>query len=173
VGIGNSLHAGQVIVADGTEARERLERVLTNDPGMGVVRHADAGYEAAAKMVLGQAWKVTSPEEARQRIEALAKQHPELVTFRGVRQLAIAWLGLKSGTLDETTAADLRDEARALLAEQHTSWSELGEAYLEELGRYAKSLRDADQQIATTKVRIGDLKEGLWKELAFAEAGED
>ena len=48
VGIGNSLHAGQVIVADGTaSARVRLERVLTNDPGIGVARHADAGYEAA------------------------------------------------------------------------------------------------------------------------------
>jgi urocanate hydratase len=48
VGIGNSLHAGQVIVADGTpEMRERLERVLTNDPGMGIIRHADAGYELA------------------------------------------------------------------------------------------------------------------------------
>ena len=48
VGIGNSLHAGQVIVADGTpEMRVRLERVLTNDPGLGVARHADAGYEAA------------------------------------------------------------------------------------------------------------------------------
>ena len=48
VGIGNSLHAGQVIVADGTDsARTRLERVLTNDPGIGVARHADAGYEIA------------------------------------------------------------------------------------------------------------------------------
>jgi urocanate hydratase len=48
VGIGNSLHAGQVIVADGTpEMRVRLERVLTNDPGIGVARHADAGYEHA------------------------------------------------------------------------------------------------------------------------------
>jgi len=48
VGIGYSLHAGQVIVADGTdEMRERLERVLTNDPAMGVIRHADAGYETA------------------------------------------------------------------------------------------------------------------------------
>jgi len=48
VGIGNSLHAGQVIVADGTpEMRVRLERVLTNDPGTGVARHADAGYEQA------------------------------------------------------------------------------------------------------------------------------
>jgi len=48
VGIGNSLHAGQVIVADGTpEMRVRLERVLTNDPGIGVARHADAGYDVA------------------------------------------------------------------------------------------------------------------------------
>src|SRR6478672_9991979 len=50
VGIGNSLHAGQVIVADGTpEMRVRLERVLTNDPGTGVSRHADAGYEQAVE----------------------------------------------------------------------------------------------------------------------------
>jgi urocanate hydratase len=50
VGIGNSLHAGQVIVADGTpEMRVRLERVLTNDPGIGVARHADAGYELALR----------------------------------------------------------------------------------------------------------------------------
>jgi urocanate hydratase len=48
VGIGYSLHAGQVIVADGTpEASERLSRVLTNDPGMGVIRHVDAGYDEA------------------------------------------------------------------------------------------------------------------------------
>ncbi|MBK9153047.1 MAG: urocanate hydratase [Chloracidobacterium sp.] len=48
VGIGYSLHAGQVIVADGTpEAARRIERVLTTDPGMGVIRHADAGYEEA------------------------------------------------------------------------------------------------------------------------------
>ncbi|MEZ5345196.1 MAG: urocanate hydratase [Pyrinomonadaceae bacterium] len=48
VGIGYSLHAGQVIVADGTpEAAKRIERVLTSDPGMGVVRHVDAGYEEA------------------------------------------------------------------------------------------------------------------------------
>jgi urocanate hydratase len=48
VGIGNSIHAGLVVVADGTdEMDERLERVLTNDPGIGVARHADAGYEDA------------------------------------------------------------------------------------------------------------------------------
>jgi urocanate hydratase len=55
VGIGFSQHAGMVIVADGTpEAARRLERVLTSDPGMGVARHADAGYpqaiEAARRM---------------------------------------------------------------------------------------------------------------------------
>ena len=48
VGIGRSLHAGQVSVADGTDlARQKLERVLTNDPGMGVIRHVDAGYDRA------------------------------------------------------------------------------------------------------------------------------
>jgi len=50
VGIGYSLHAGMVVVADGTKEMDvRLERVLTNDPGIGVVRHADAGYEIARK----------------------------------------------------------------------------------------------------------------------------
>ena len=49
VGIGRSLHAGQVCVADGTAlAGQKIERVLTNDPGMGVIRHVDAGYESAA-----------------------------------------------------------------------------------------------------------------------------
>ncbi|MDH3746492.1 MAG: urocanate hydratase, partial [Acidobacteriota bacterium] len=47
-GIGYSLHAGMVIVCDGTEmAARRLERVLTGDPGLGVARHADAGYRHA------------------------------------------------------------------------------------------------------------------------------
>ena len=51
VGIGHSLHAGMVVVADGTpEAAARLERVLTTDPGMGVIRHADAGYERALEV---------------------------------------------------------------------------------------------------------------------------
>jgi urocanate hydratase len=51
VGIGRSLHAGQVTVADGTElAAAKLERVLTNDPGMGVIRHVDAGYEIADRV---------------------------------------------------------------------------------------------------------------------------
>jgi len=50
VGIGYSIHAGMVVVADGTDdAARRLERVLTTDPGTGVMRHADAGYELATK----------------------------------------------------------------------------------------------------------------------------
>ncbi|MCU1631693.1 MAG: urocanate hydratase [Micrococcaceae bacterium] len=51
VGIGRSIHAGQVSVADGTElAAQKLERLLTNDPGMGVIRHVDAGYERAREV---------------------------------------------------------------------------------------------------------------------------
>jgi urocanate hydratase len=51
VGIGRSIHAGQVSVADGTPlAAEKLRRVLTNDPGMGVIRHVDAGYEKAEQV---------------------------------------------------------------------------------------------------------------------------
>src|SRR5437764_4871643 len=51
VGIGRSIHAGQVSVADGTElAAQKLERVLTNDPGMGVIRHVDAGYSRAEEV---------------------------------------------------------------------------------------------------------------------------
>jgi urocanate hydratase len=56
VGMGYSIHAGMVIVADGTdEAEQRLKRVLRNDPGMGVIRHADAGYELAQKTALDNA----------------------------------------------------------------------------------------------------------------------
>jgi urocanate hydratase len=51
VGIGRSLHAGQVCVADGTAlAAAKLERVLTNDPAMGVIRHVDAGYREAEQV---------------------------------------------------------------------------------------------------------------------------
>ena len=51
VGIGRSIHAGQVTLADGTEeAAKRLSRVLTNDPGIGVARHASAGYEEAREV---------------------------------------------------------------------------------------------------------------------------
>ena len=59
VGIGYSLHAGQVIVADGTpEAAARLERVLTVDPGMGVARHVDAGYERAVEVAKERGVKI-------------------------------------------------------------------------------------------------------------------
>jgi urocanate hydratase len=59
VGIGYSLHAGQVSVADGTpEAARRLNRVLTNDPGLGVARHVDAGYESAEETALEKGIKI-------------------------------------------------------------------------------------------------------------------
>lgn len=59
VGIGNSIHAGMVIVADGSkEMKLRLERVLTNDPGIGVARHADAGYEEAIKVAKEKGIKI-------------------------------------------------------------------------------------------------------------------
>ena len=62
VGIGRSIHAGQVCVADGTElAAQKLERVLTNDPGMGVVRHFDAGYNRAADVAAKRG--ITMPME--------------------------------------------------------------------------------------------------------------
>src|SRR6266704_3455543 len=59
VGIGYSLHAGQVTVADGTEAMaKRIERVLTTDPGMGIIRHADAGYQEAKAFALEKSVKL-------------------------------------------------------------------------------------------------------------------
>jgi urocanate hydratase len=59
VGIGRSIHAGQVTVADGTAlASEKIERVLTNDPGMGVIRHVDAGYEQADEVASARGVRV-------------------------------------------------------------------------------------------------------------------
>src|SRR5207244_7287661 len=64
VGIGNSIHAGMVVVADGTDdAAERLERVLTTDPGTGVLRHADAGYAAAIEEAERQGLEVPMRRE--------------------------------------------------------------------------------------------------------------
>ena len=66
VGIGYSQHAGMVVVADGTDsARRRLERVLTSDPGMGVIRHADAGYATAIEFAAGNDIKIPMEPEAR------------------------------------------------------------------------------------------------------------
>jgi urocanate hydratase len=62
VGIGYSLHAGQVLVADGTEAMaKRIERVLTTDPGMGVIRHVDAGYDEAKDFAKKSGVKIPMP----------------------------------------------------------------------------------------------------------------
>ncbi|WP_435070593.1 urocanate hydratase [Amycolatopsis thermoflava] len=65
VGMGRSIHAGQVCVADGTPlAAQKIERVLTNDPGMGVIRHVDAGYERAAEVARDRGVRVPMREEA-------------------------------------------------------------------------------------------------------------
>jgi urocanate hydratase len=63
VGIGRSIHAGQVSLADGTAlAAEKLARVLTNDPGMGVIRHVDAGYELAEQVAADQGVRIPMKE---------------------------------------------------------------------------------------------------------------
>jgi urocanate hydratase len=63
VGMGRSIHAGQVCVADGTElAAQKIERVLTNDPGMGVIRHVDAGYDRASEVARERGVRVPMSE---------------------------------------------------------------------------------------------------------------
>ncbi|BBZ27008.1 urocanate hydratase [Mycolicibacterium madagascariense] len=63
VGMGRSIHAGQVTVADGTDlAAQKLERVLTNDPGTGIIRHADAGYEHAAAVAAQRGVRIPMQE---------------------------------------------------------------------------------------------------------------
>jgi urocanate hydratase len=65
VGIGRSIHAGQVCVADGTDlAGQKLERVLTNDPGMGVIRHVDAGYDRASDVAAERGVRIPMNEQA-------------------------------------------------------------------------------------------------------------
>ncbi len=65
VGIGRSIHAGQVTVADGTAlAGEKIRRVLTNDPGMGVIRHVDAGYDHAAEVAQASGVRVPMRESS-------------------------------------------------------------------------------------------------------------
>jgi len=66
VGMGRSIHAGQVTVADGTDlARQKIERVLTNDPGMGVIRHVDAGYDLATKVAKDRGLRIPMAEQER------------------------------------------------------------------------------------------------------------
>lgn|SRR5574341_1388700 len=78
VGIGKSIHAGMVIVADGTkEMQKRLNRVLTNDPGTGIVRHADAGYPEALKVALQKGIKVPMLEKEENKM----KPSPSKVTI--------------------------------------------------------------------------------------------
>ena len=77
VGIGNSIHAGMVIVADGSkEMKIRLERVLTNDPGIGVARHADAGYDEAIRFAQEKGIKIPmlKPKEKAEKPEEVFKR---------------------------------------------------------------------------------------------------
>lgn len=68
VGIGRSIHAGQVSVADGTDlAAEKLSRVLTNDPGMGVIRHVDAGYNRAQEVAEERGVRIPMPFNSREK----------------------------------------------------------------------------------------------------------
>ncbi|HCQ19303.1 MAG TPA: urocanate hydratase, partial [Dermacoccus sp.] len=63
VGIGRSMHAGQVSVADGTPlAAQKIARVLTNDPGMGVIRHVDAGYDTAENVAAERGVRIPMSE---------------------------------------------------------------------------------------------------------------
>ena len=71
VGIGRSIHAGMVCVADGTDlAAEKLERVLTADPGMGVIRHVDAGYDRAVEVAEERGVRIPMRERDRPRDRA-------------------------------------------------------------------------------------------------------
>ena len=76
VGIGRSIHAGQVTVADGTAlAAEKIERVLTNDPGMGVIRHVDAGYDRAVEVAEERGVRIPMREgDARRERRAEARE---------------------------------------------------------------------------------------------------
>ena len=87
VGIGRSMHAGQVSLADGTElAAQKLARVLTNDPGMGVIRHVDAGYDLAedvARIVTVSPWLSELMRRRGVRPEELAEEAPVPGSFEG------------------------------------------------------------------------------------------
>ena len=75
VGIGRSIHAGQVCVADGTAlAAQKLERVLTNDPGMGVIRHVDAGYDRAREVAAERGVRIPMHEHPHDPARAVTRR---------------------------------------------------------------------------------------------------
>ena len=78
VGIGYSIHAGMVVVADGTEeAAQRLERVLTTDPGSGVMRHVDAGYERAIAVARARGVRIPMLDAAERKAREPEVRRPE------------------------------------------------------------------------------------------------
>ena len=96
VGIGYSLHAGQVSVADGTdEAAKRLNRVLTNDPGIGVARHVDAGYEEAEETAREKGVKIPMPKEVIDRVQIVVV-FPNVTTRKLLIQKEIEGRGVAS-----------------------------------------------------------------------------
>src|SRR5258705_480150 len=111
VGMGRSIHAGQVTVADGTElAAQKLARVLTNDPGMGVIRHVDAGYEHATKIAAERGVVPRVP------VAVVAFSDEEGARF------GVACIGsqLSTGALSAEKARGLRDYDGVTLAEAMT-----------------------------------------------------
>ncbi|MGG7463037.1 urocanate hydratase [Plantibacter sp. YIM 135347] len=83
VGIGRSIHAGQVSVADGTPlAAEKLSRLLTNDPGMGVIRHVDAGYDRAIEVAEERGVRIPMLAEAKELAAAHARRAAEQAAAR-------------------------------------------------------------------------------------------
>ena len=84
VGMGYSIHAGMVIVADGTDAAAaRLSRVLRNDPGLGVIRHADAGYELAQKTKDGFSTRIIMQDDSADKYQTTCKRTGRSRTLYG------------------------------------------------------------------------------------------
>ena len=121
VGIGRSIHAGQVSVADGTElAAQKLARVLTNDPAMGVIRHVDAGYERAAEVAAERGVRVpmtegVDPHELRRRKVqrlACASFHADYAWLGGERVVADVLITVDHGRIASVVARRRRGRAR-------------------------------------------------------------
>ena len=121
VGIGRSIHAGQVCLADGTElAAQKLARVLTNDPGMGVIRHVDAGYDPAVDVAEERGVRVPMRESApsAQRESALSAQRRAPVCAAGGQMTSEvgADRSIASGPSSPRSAATPRPAATAGIA---------------------------------------------------------
>ena len=112
VGMGYSLHAGQVTVADGTDnAARRIARVLNNDPGIGVARHADAGYELARKTARERGIHIPMAEECRWGLGPIGRDEPASSRTNDSRIVNIGQLVTLAGPARPRVGAELRDLA--------------------------------------------------------------